>query len=600
MPALWNSNTAAATFRFETKLAVWSPCNRLIAVVLEHGRRVDILDSATLQQLQSLKFPRHINTNYEDLVFSPDSRMLTSLVRNRYKDSGEFIVSWDLQTGGAVSEIRRGISPGPWANTARITYSTDGKVVAILFQCDTSTTVSIHDVVSGVHMHDVYHSLCTIPDQSFGAPYQCKIWAHGELFRFAAPEPKGISIWEVGFASRVTPTKVKSVSIPDNSVGTPVLKKNAMWTEFHPASCRLAFIGIGRTLLVWDDRASKIILRRTDTTFLPFMTFSSDGGFFACSTVAADVYLWKESPTGYTLFEKFTPGTPHPKPLLSPNGELITIFGSPKIQLYRTKGFTTTSSVLAQAPQHTSEDFVLEFLRDRSLAVTARKKDKTLAVLDLKSGAHQLNIDASMEIYGLRPIGNHIVVIGPEKAITWNLPGGKFLPDTRVGLEDSHQTISFRRGDDNPVFAASISLDLRYIALARHVPGKYLLDVYCTWTGRSLNVIRSASTLWFSPSGYDIWTADENDLSIYTITQDALKCAKNSVDIEKGSRGCPWGSSHGYKVTADGWILGADERRLLMLPPLWRSDVVQRVWSGQFLALLHGLLPEPVILELEA
>ena len=36
-----------------------------------------------------------------------------------------------------------------------------------------------------------------------------------------------------------------------------------------------------------------------------------------------------------------------------------------------------------------------------------------------------------------------------------------------------------------------------------------------------------------------------------------------------------------------------------MLPPPWRSPVVQRAWNGQFLALLHGELPEPVILELE-
>jgi hypothetical protein len=37
-----------------------------------------------------------------------------------------------------------------------------------------------------------------------------------------------------------------------------------------------------------------------------------------------------------------------------------------------------------------------------------------------------------------------------------------------------------------------------------------------------------------------------------------------------------------------------------MLPPLWQSfESVDRVWNGKFLALLHGSLPEPVILELE-
>ena len=38
---------------------------------------------------------------------------------------------------------------------------------------------------------------------------------------------------------------------------------------------------------------------------------------------------------------------------------------------------------------------------------------------------------------------------------------------------------------------------------------------------------------------------------------------------------------------------------LLQLPPPWQSCAVLRVWKGQFLALLHGRLSEPVILELD-
>ena len=85
-----------------------------------------------------------------------------------------------------------------------------------------------------------------------------------------------------------------------------------------------------------------------------------------------------------------------------------------------------------------------------------------------------------------------------------------------------------------------------------------------------------------------------------TITKDALKHTNNAADITDGLWGCPWGSPHGYKVTIDGWTLSGDEKRLLMLPPLWQSQLdVDRVWNGKFLALLHGTLPEPVILELD-
>jgi hypothetical protein len=36
-----------------------------------------------------------------------------------------------------------------------------------------------------------------------------------------------------------------------------------------------------------------------------------------------------------------------------------------------------------------------------------------------------------------------------------------------------------------------------------------------------------------------------------------------------------------------------------MLPPPWQSCLVQRVWKGWFLALLHEGLSEAVVLEME-
>lgn len=105
--------------------------------------------------------------------------------------------------------------------------------------------------------------------------------------------------------------------------------------------------------------------------------------------------------------------------------------------------------------------------------------------------------------------------------------------------------------------------------------------------------------LWFSPEMHSIWCAADSEVSVFEIGEKAVNYSK-SVVIEDGSCGFPWGSSRGYKVTDDGWILGAGRRRLLMLPPLLQSRLrVCRVWNGEFLALLHGAPPEPVILELE-
>ena len=566
--------------------------------------RVDILDSATLQRLQSLRFPGDIFLPSEPLVFSPDSRMLTTFIRDKRPAAAWFVVSWDLQTGGVVSTIEWNGPRDTEVGNTHITYSTDGKMVAVFSRCGSSTIISIYDVVAGVCMHDVYHGARMNPDLFSGTPYVYKVWTHGELLRFATPGPTGITIWEVGFAPGATPAEVETLSFPDDTFGSIVFNPgNQIQTaqaEFHPASCRLAFFGAGGTLLVWDARASKFLLHHTGIDFRTSMTFSPDACLFACATAESEVYLWKESPTGYTHFEKLTPIAQHSGPRFSRNGESIITFSNSTIQLWHTKNFATaTSNVLVQAPQHTGEDFVLEFLPDRSLAVAMRKKAKTVTVLDLKSGVPRLTIDTSIELYGLKLIGDTIVAIGHDRAITWNLPGENFPPNARMNVEDSIRTIRFRNVDYGVTFAASISLDFRYIALAGYDGEGDFLGVYCTSTGRAIRVKVFARALRFAPGGHDIWCATQgNEAKVFAIIEDALEHTKTVADIEDGSWGCP---SRGCKVTNDGWILGAGEKRLLMLPPLWQSlGSVDRVWNGKFIALLHGTLPEPVILELES
>ena len=606
VPVSWGSDAAAATSRFEIELAVWSPCDRFIAISPEREITVDVLDSTTLERLHRLEPPQEMSVYSEALVFSPDSRMLTSFVRNDNLDTGS-VVSWDLQTGGVASVIDWKGPPDTKVGKAHITYLGNGRMIAVLSRYDSSTIISIYDVVSGVHMHDVDHLALTNPDLTLESPYVYNIWTCGASLRFATPGPTAISVWEVGITPGAIPTEIETVSVPE-FVFRPREQSDIAWIEFHPASCRLAFIqnGIGGTLLVWDARTSKFLLHKTGLDFHPPMTFSSDGRLFACTTVESEVYLWKESPAGYALFKKFTPGIRCSKPCLSPSGRSIFTFGGSMIQLWSDKSFTTpttpTPSVSAKTLQHTHEGFVLEFLPDRPSAVVTRKKDKSVTVLNLDSGALQLSIDTSTEVYGLRSIENTIVVIGDEKAIAWDLPGGEFPPDARMDVEGSTREMDFCGLENGTVVAASISSDFRYIALIRdNIPGSQhnSLDVYCASTGRNLRKETRAFGLWFAPGESDIWCVADDEAEVFTITEDALDHTKTVTNTEYGSWGCPWGSSRGFKVAEEGWVLRRDGKRLLMLPPLWRSREADRVWNGKVLALLHGGLAEVVILELE-
>ena len=599
IPASWDSNTPTSVVSSKFGLAVWSPCNRFIAISPGHTMTADILDSATLQRLQSLPFSRRIALPPEALAFSPDSRMLTFFIRGQNILSPErFVVSWDLHTGGVVSAIEWKGFRDTKSRKAHIIYLMDGKTVAVISRYDDSTIISIYDVVSGVHMHNVDQGARTNLDLALGVPYVYTIWAHEASLRFATHGPMKITTWEVGFAPGATPTEIESVSIPDIPAFKPGKELDLAWTEFHPASCRLAVIRIEAegTLLIWDARASKLLLHHTNINFRGPMTFSSDARFFSCSAIGSEVHLWKESPTGYALFAKLAHGTSYSQPYLSPDGGSIITFSYSAIQLWHTKSFTTTTSTnLAQALQHTGEDFVLEFLPERLLAVAARKEDRTVTVLDLKSGVPQLVIETPIKVYGLGPIENTIIVVGDKEVITWNLPTGGLPPDARMSVEDSTQTIDFHDDDSNAVVVASTSPDLGYIAWYGE---DGFLEVYCTSDGQNLRVkLEWASVLWFSPGGHNIWCVDDNQAKVFTITQDTLDHTMTVLDVQDGSWGCPWGSSRCYK---NGWILGEGGNRLLMLPPLWQSlDSADRIWSGKFIALLHGGLPEPVILELE-
>ena len=603
VPALWDPNAAATTAPFTISATVWSPCNKFVAIK-SLDTRVCVLDPATLQRLQSFEFSPGMSQRSEVLAFSPDSRTLTSFIRGHYLPfTGGFVVSWDLQTGGVVSAIEWKGPQDAQAGNAHITYSKNGKMVAVLPQYKSFTTISIYDIVVGVHLHDV--DLGTRKNQKLpsGALLAYTIWTHGESLRFATPEPTGITIWQVGFTPGATPTEVETVSIPDNAVDTFVFKpreqKDLLQTQFNPASCRLAFVsGTERTLRVWDGRVSKFLLEHRGTRF-DLITFSPDGRFFACTIPQTEVCLWKESPTGYSPFRKLTPNTRFPTLHFSPNSEsIITSHGS-TIQLWHTKSSSVTFSTPTPPPQDTGK-YLLAFLPDRSSAVIARRKDKTVTVLDLESGDLLLTIETSIEIYGLRPIENTIVVIGDEKAITWSLPAGDFLPDARMSVEDSTRTINFRDVDDSLVFATSISPDSRYIALAGYCDEEEFLDIYCPSAGWKIRGDGRGFELWFAPDGHEIWCATDNEAKVFAITQDALNYTRTVADIGDGLLGCPWGPSRGYKVTHDGWVLGAGGERLLMLPSLWKSPFkVDRVWNGKFLAIVHDELPVPVILELE-
>ena len=319
------------------------------------------------------------------------------------------------------------------------------------------------------------------------------------------------------------------------------------------------------------------------------------------------------------LVEKFTSGRSLPPatssfapstgggglPRLSPNGQLIIASSYDTLHLWRTEDSATTLSIPTPAFQHTGS-FILEFSPDKSLMATARTMDNTATVLDLKSGVPRLIIDTGMEIYGLGVAGNNIVVVGKEKSIIWDLTPGDHVLDIRVNVNDSARTTIF----DPPLphdlrSPVSISPDFKYAAAIDGLSNSSL-DIYDVATGRRLASVKSWIELrmpWFTPDGREVWCSHLHaDLPIgWAIIRDSESGFHKLEKLGRSQHpqgGYPWESSHNCKVTDDGWILGSSKKRLLWLPPHWRSrKKTPRVWDGRYLGFLHPELPEAVVLE---
>ena len=587
-PISWDPVIATTYHEDLGGAVVWSPCSRFITIT--KAKAVEILDAVTFNRLGGFESPK-ISEGWE-LSFSPDGRFLAQVVDGN-------ITNWDLQTGGPAGTIPSGLDLGPslFSSTA---YSMDGKMVGAAYRAYDEIFINTYDLLSGTHK-STYH----VSNERLIDP----IWTHDEHLRFATVKEGSIIIWEVAFAFTHAPTKIKTFFAPR----TVTDGRNFL---FLPSVLRLAFT-LGGKILVWDVEASRLLLEsgsmsvpiaiaKPRPTRFEGSSFSSNGHVFASMTNVPEVYVWKESPTGYTLHQRLifpSASSFLARPFLSPNGESIIVRFNNAIHLWPTTDeILSLPDVLAQESER---NHILEFSSNETLVAFARRNRSVVTVLDLESGDPQLVIDAGLEIVRLGVTGSNVVVFGEGRVITWNLPTGDCAFNAKaLNINDSIRTTILdmppapHHHSTEFVF---ISPDLRRIVTARDYNSQ--VEIYDVPTGRRLACAKANSGTWptrFTPDGHQVWAVSEPyHLEGWEIIEDS-----ESDTVELGvlePTACqpevfPWRSRRGYEVADDGWVLGPTRKRLLWLPHNWRSNRRHRTWSGRFLGLRHGGLSEVIIL----
>jgi len=286
------------------------------------------------------------------------------------------------------------------------------------------------------------------------------------------------------------------------------------------------------------------------------------------------ICLWKESHTGYVSHRKLSSNFAVYQPFISPNGGLVIAFGYYVIQLWQTMDSTTSLSTVS-VPTSRSEDdgFVLGFSPDEALAAVVRKRDKTITVVDLKSGIPRLTIDTGMEVCGLGLTGSSIVVVDDEEVVTWNLPAGDRIPNLRVNVTDSVRTATLDYDDLGmgwQCLATSVSPDLHCIAVVGevHDDGDTTMIYLCLYdvpTGQHLGTVTADQDdscfhiPWFTPDGREVWCIGDNgEVDRWELVEDS---GSDVTELEylglttHRPDGFPWKSSRGYQVVDGRWIL---------------------------------------------
>ena len=567
--------------------AVWSPCSRFIAVVqgkLDCGEAIEILDAVTLGQLTIFSLDKESVTRC--LIFSPDGCLLTW-----FGEQPDRIISWDVQTGVLLSTIFPEPLGYSWGYLSA-TFSACGTMIGLCSPNASRPTISTYNVLSGTHIY--FHSV--------EASKLVKVWTQGECLQFAAMQSENITTWEVGFASAQRLVEVKTLPIPDRV-------QSVQGAHFYPIISQLAFI-IDETVFIWDMKCSKYLLDSMDLNNFTHTSFSSNGHLFACGTSNSGVYVWKESPTGYILHQKLVSNTRNTIPCISPNGELVLTFGGSVIQLWYTKDSNIPLfTISACASQGNNRSPLLEFTVENALAVVTQVKDKTVTVIDLKSGLTKLTIDTDMEVYGLGVAGETVVVVGDKQIVTWNISASNCVLNSRVNSGDSVQTTVLNDlpiAEFPPSPPISVSSNLDHIVFKGEGGSRSTgsgVHLYSISTGQCLASVytRLDGSPHLTRDGCEVWCVDGFHADGWKIVKDGsnITVLKHQGLGKYPLGGLPWQCSSGYRVTDDGWILHFSGKRLLWLPSHWWPDQWDRVWSGQFLALLNDKLPEVLILELE-
>jgi len=491
---------------------------------------------------------------------------------------GRQIVVWDIQTGVVIKDFG--------ADTEYIEDFTFCGNQTIVVSRTVHEAIRVYDVLKGVQLSEVL-----LPS---GAYNMRTHWGHGGSLLATS--------YKIDGRITINTQELQPASSPPFLVTESfLLQSHDGKFSFSPVSFHASFLTAWEVVIL-NVRDSKILLRteKTDRKYCEWSgRFSPDGCFFAYRTSADEIHVWKNTSTGYVPWSNFVSEFPGLKGFaFSPSAISILSWGDHGIELL-------DNHLRSPSPRNTmhhrrTEAHLVACSADGTRIATARSRKSVVTILDPLLDTPQRYINTNMRILDIKICDNVLFVVDKHELASWDLGVGGTGYDAHGVRRETLDLVS-------QIERLKLSNDCSRIAVIT----EWMISLYDIKTQEILNGCKvdqllcySSTTniqdMWFSPDGRQLWFFLGR--SAYKDTKYAMVNTTEDwryAEVEDGWSRDSLFSPPGYRIPiGSGWVEGSGGRKLLWLPPSWRTEyMIDAIWDGNFLALVNGRHPEPMIIE---
>ena len=419
-------------------------------------------------------------------------------------------------------------------------------------------------------------------------------WAHEDTLRFA------VSLKTCGgHVINIKELKPTSTPLLCHISSFPIKPCDGDFS-FSPAFSHASFVH-EKEAIILDIQNSRCLLQTRFPLGCSRGEFSHDGHFFVCGTLE-ELRIWQKTPTGYLPWSSLKLRAHIESHSISPTTIKILCYGQGGLQLFHPNNHSSPLSptkVLAHDKQH-----LVTFSTNGMYIAMAQPGSGDITVLNSHLDTPQ-QLKTGMETQDIKIVGNSLFAVDRHKLICWNLDAH----GVRRGTFDKPLTIDHRARCltlSHDCSQIAFMVDRKVFLYNPGVPGLFTKYVQAYLPKLVSPLVTEYTAAYevlqvkFSPDQQGLWlhTVSVGGKIPGYLVELGIRDGRilGGATVKDMSWDDPFFSHEHYRVHE--WVEDSGGKKLLWLPPSLRvfngNDVK---WDGNFLALLDGYLPEPVIIQ---